>query len=225
MRKFNKLFFCVLIAISFIAISFAFSSQISYAASSTSNLTIWHQNSKTDGYGNNQKYFASCVGGSGKDNRVGFWKCSDAPLSKYPVISPSDDEVIDRYKWKIKPSEVAGWYYIVNAQNGKCLSRKSSSNKIRYYSFSEDPCKQSDFRLWRFLDKQGNKVNPFTENLNRGTYKLQLKKSKAGCLSTRLNDFYDSTTRNSSLLTTQNCYADQSWDYPLSERYFNFLIN
>ncbi len=182
--------------LSIMGISFCLASYSSFAEGKF----IWKQNYHTDTYNSlDRTYFYDCVGGSSTDSTVGSWRCQDS----------------NRYKWEFVPSSISGWYLIKNSHNGRCLSRYSKKNKMRYYT----NCSESDFRLWRFQDRWGNLISP-QRMVDGGEYRLELKKSHAGCLSTRLNDWYYSTTYRQGKLSTQSCNEEVDWSYPVEERLF-----
>ena len=82
-----------------------------------------------------------CLGGSGKDSKVGLWSCS---------------EKTTRYNWEIVETFNPEIFYIRNiARRHRCLGSKSDNQKLRYYPGDQGECREISLERWRIKDENG----------------------------------------------------------------------
>ena len=82
-----------------------------------------------------------CLGGSGKDSKVGLWSCS---------------ETTTRYNWEIVETFNPEIFYIRNiARRHRCLGSKSDNQKLRYYPGDQGECREISLERWRIKDENG----------------------------------------------------------------------
>ncbi len=95
---------------------------------------------------------SNCIGASSRDSNVGMWSCTESA---------------GRYDWDIWESSNPNFFYLVNHlyandhdnNSNRCLSRQSSSNRLRNYEFKGNICAASYFRIWKILDADGNRLD------------------------------------------------------------------